>query len=52
MQKNEWKDIANLRIKQLSNKTKLQRHAWIIINLKNKKMNQLENYPQFAHKLF
>ena len=37
--------------KQLSNHTKSQRHAWMIINLK-KKMNQLENYVLFAHKLF
>ena len=52
MQRNAWKDIANLRIKQLSNYTKSQRHAWMIINVKRKKMDQLEKCPQFAHKLF
>ena len=34
MQRNAWKDIANLRMKQLNNKTKSQRHAWMIINFK------------------
>ena len=34
--KNVWKDVANLRTKLLSNYTKLQRHAWMIINLKKK----------------
>ena len=29
MQSNAWKDSANLRIKQLSNFSKSQRHAWI-----------------------
>ena len=50
--RNEWKDIANLRIKRLTNETKSQRHAWMIIIFKKKKMDLLENYPQFAHKLF
>ena len=39
---------SNLRIKQLSNYTKLQRHAWMIISSKKKKMDQLETCPQFA----
>ena len=52
MQRNAWKDIANWRTKQLSNHTKSQRHAWMIINIKKKKMSQLENCPQFAHSLF
>ena len=51
MQSNVWREIANLRKKQLSNYTKLQRRAWMIINLK-KKMDQLENCPLFGHKLF
>ena len=29
-----------------------QRHAWMIIKSKKKKMDHLENCPQFAHKLF
>ena len=33
-------DIANLRIKKLSNETKLQHHAWMTINLKKRKMSQ------------
>ena len=52
MQRNAWKDIANLRQKQLSNYTKSQRHAWMIVNSKKKKMDQLENYLLFAHTLF
>ena len=52
MRINDWKDITNLRIKQLSNYTKSQRHAWMIINLKKKKMDQSENYLLFAHKSF
>ena len=36
MQRNEWKDIANLRIKQLSNSFKSRRHAWMTINLRKK----------------
>ena len=52
MHRNAWKDVANLPIKQLSNCTKSQRHAWMIINSKKKKLDQLENCPEFAHKLF
>ena len=37
--RNVWKEIANLRIKRLHNKTKSQHHAWNTINLK-KKMSQ------------
>ena len=33
-------NIANLRIKQLNNYTKSQRHAWMTINLKKKKSSQ------------
>ena len=51
MQRNAWKGIANLRTKQLNCFTKSQFHA-LIINSKKKKMDQLENCPQFAHKLF
>ena len=36
-------DVENLQIKQLSNCTKSQRHAWMITNLKKKRMDQLEN---------
>ena len=52
MQRNAWKDIANLQIKRLNNYTKSQRHAWMSINSKKKKMDQLETCPQFGHKLF
>ena len=38
--------------KRLNNCTKSQRHAWMTINLKKKKMDQLENYLLFAHRLF
>ena len=32
MQRNVWKDISNLRIKQLNNHTKSQHHAWMTNN--------------------
>ena len=51
-QRNVYKDIANLRIKQLDNYTKAQRQAWMTINLKKKKMSQKETCLQFARKLF
>ena len=51
MQRNEWKDIANLRSKQPSSCINSQRHAWMTIILK-RKIDQLENYLLFAHKLF
>ena len=51
-QRNAWKDIVNLRIKQLSNHTKSRRHASMTINLEKEKVDQLENCPQFAHNLF
>ena len=50
MQRNVWKDVANLRIKRLSKKTKSQRHAWMIINSKSK-MDQWENYPMYSYKI-
>ena len=37
MQRNAWKDIANLRTKQLNNKTQLQRHALTTTNSRKKK---------------
>ena len=48
-QRSVWREIANLQIKRLNNYTKSQRHAWMTINLKKKKMSQLENCLQFAH---
>ena len=51
-QRNAWKDIANWRIKRRNNYTKSRRHAWMTITLDKKKLDQLENCPQFAHKLF
>ena len=50
--RNVWKDIANWQIKRLNTETKSQHHALMIIYLKKKKMSQLENCLQFAHKLF
>ena len=40
------------RIKQRNIFSKSQHHAWMIINLKKKKMSQLENCLQFAHQVF
>ena len=51
MQRNVWKDIANLR-KRLNNYLKSQRHAWMTINSKTRKISQWENCLQSAHKLF
>ena len=39
-QRNVWKNNANLRIKQLNNFSKSQRHAWMTIHLKKKNMSQ------------
>ena len=50
--KNVWNDIANLRIRRLSNFSKSQRHAWMTVNLKKQKVNQYENCLQSAHILF
>ena len=52
MHRNAWTDIANLPIKRLNNYAKSRRHAWMTTNLKKKRLDQLENCPQFAHKLF
>ena len=40
MQRNAWKDVAHWRTKRLNNNTKLQRHAWMTINLKKRKTSQ------------
>ena len=42
-------ELANKTTQQFS---KSQRHVWMTINLKKKKLNQLENYLQFAHTCF
>ena len=41
MQRNVWKAIANLGIKLLNNYTKSQRHAWLTINSKKRKMKSV-----------
>ena len=43
-------EFANKTTEQFIQKSR--RHAWMIIISKNKKMDQVENCPQFAHKLF
>ena len=42
VQRNAWKDIANLRIKRLSNETKSQRHSWMIIKFKEEENGSVE----------
>ena len=37
MQRNAWKDTANLRTKRLNSSTTSQRHAWITINSEKRK---------------
>ena len=51
MPRNAWKDIANWRMKRRNKFSKSRRHAWMTINLKMKKWDQLETCPQFAYKL-
>ena len=51
-QRNVWKDIANLQIKRLNNEIKSQRYARMTIIFMMKKMDLLEKYLKFAHKLF
>ena len=51
MPRNARKDIANFRIKRRNKFSKSRRHAWMTINLKVKKWDQLETCPQFAYKL-
>ena len=48
-QRNAWRDIANLRIKQPSNGTKSRRHARMIINLKKKNESVGELYTVCSH---
>ena len=50
-QRNASKDIANLSSKQLSNKTKSQRHAWTTINLKMKKMGSVGKLSKFCSQI-
>ena len=53
MQRNALKDFANLRINNNNNNyLKSRRHALMTTNLMKKELNQLQNCPQFAHKLF
>ena len=49
VQRDAWKVFVNLRIKQLSSCIKSQRHAWMTIISKKKKIDLLENYLMFAH---
>ena len=44
MQRSAWKDINNY--------VHSQRQAWMTTILKTKKMELLEKYPRFAHKVF
>ena len=53
MQRNDaWKDIANLRTKQLNSCTMSQLHVLTTINSRNKKRDLLENCQKFAHQKF
>ena len=52
IQRNVWKDVANVQFKPVNNHTKSQHHAWMAINLNKRKMSQLEKCLQSAHKLF
>ena len=49
-QRNAWKDIANLRIKQLNNYTKSRHHVWMTSIFKKKKLDELENCQKFPRK--
>ena len=52
MERNAWKVFVNWRTNQLNSYTKSQLHVLTTINLMKKNLDQLENCPQFAHKLF
>ena len=51
MPKSVWKDTANWQTRKLSNYTKFQVLALMIINSRKRNLNQWENYLKFAHKL-
>ena len=51
MQRNVWKDIANLRIKTTGQLYKVATPC-MAINSKKKNMDQLQNYQLSAHKFF
>ena len=52
MQRNAWKDIANLWTKQLNSYTKSQHHALTTTNSRTKKWDMLKTCLKFAHRLF
>ena len=52
MRRNAWMDIANWHIKKHNNYTKSELRAWMIINSRKKKRDQLENCQKYAYKLF
>ena len=52
MLRNASRDTANWQTKRQSSCTRLQVLAWMIINSKRRSLNQLENYPKYAHILF
>ena len=51
MQRNEGKDIANLRIKLLNNFTKTPHHAWMIINLKEEENESVGELSQVCYQI-
>ena len=52
MQRSAWKDIANWQTKQRNNDTESQHHVLMTINSTKKRKDLLENYLQFARRLF
>ena len=52
MYRSVWNDILNWQTKQLNSYTKSQHHALTTMISKKKKMDLLENYLKFAHRLF
>ena len=52
LQRNAWNDIVSWQTRRLNNSAKYLLHAVMTITSKKKKLDQLENYRQFAHKLF
>ena len=51
MLENAFRDVVRWHTKKPSSKTQFQVLAWMITNSRRKNLNQLENYPKYAHKL-
>ena len=51
MQRNVWRDIASWRTKPPSNCTKSERHAWMTINLRKKKLGSVGEFSNVCSQI-